>query len=308
LYREALDSESEQIVQEALDKIMASRSRTTIVIAHRLSTVRNASRIAVVLDGKVKEIGTYDELVAKPKGHFHRLQAYQNLEGPADDELEPVAAKKKGKSSLKKKAQELKDKKRKEQEQKQKEEEEIEAIDEEKEKQFGARARQIAQKDLRFFVIGGIGAVFAGLMFPAWGFIFAYTIELLYTPVAPCPDDVDCQEDWDATADDMKELAAKLGIASAAVVVTTLAGYVWLYYGFGTATERMNKRVRDACFNSLVRQEVAFFDVQPVGSLTAELQDDAALIHSFSGQPIRSLIISLASVLVGLVIGFVYMW
>ena len=170
------------------------------------------------------------------------------------------------------------------------------------------KTRQLAQKDIKFFVIGGIGAILAGLMFPAWGFIFAYTIELLYTPVLPCTEDTGCQDDWDSTADDMKELAAKLGIASAAIVVSTLVGYMWLYFGFGTATERLNKRVRDDCFNSLVRQEVAFFDVHPVGTLTARLQEDAAMVHAFSGQPIRALIISLSSVLVGLIIGFVYMW
>ena len=302
----ALDSESERIVQEALDRIMASKSRTTIVIAHRLSTVRNANRIAVVLDGKVREIGTYDDLMAKPKGHFRLLQAYQNLEGPPDDKDGPIKSKKKEKS--KKKIEKIKEKKEKEKEEKKHEEDELEAIGKDKEKQFGARARKLAQKDLKFFIIGGVGAILAGLMFPAWGFIFAYTIELLYTPVYPCPPDTDCQDDWDSTAEDMKKLAGKLGVASAAVVVTTLAGYVWLYYGFGTATERMNKRVRDGLFNSLVRQEVAFFDMQPVGTLSAKLQDDAALIHSFSGQPIRALIISLASVLVGLIVGFIYMW
>lgn len=53
----ALDSESERIVQDALDNIMINR--TTIVIAHRLSTVRNASAIAVVYQGKVVEKGIY---------------------------------------------------------------------------------------------------------------------------------------------------------------------------------------------------------------------------------------------------------
>ncbi|ELP88980.1 P-glycoprotein, partial [Entamoeba invadens IP1] len=58
----ALDTASEEIVQDALDK--ASVGRTTIVIAHRLSTVRNASKIIVVKDGKVAEQGTHDELIA----------------------------------------------------------------------------------------------------------------------------------------------------------------------------------------------------------------------------------------------------
>jgi len=59
----ALDAESERIVQDALNKLMVGR--TSIVIAHRLTTIRNADSIAVVQSGVVLEQGTHDELMAK---------------------------------------------------------------------------------------------------------------------------------------------------------------------------------------------------------------------------------------------------
>ncbi|ETP30239.1 hypothetical protein F442_20703, partial [Phytophthora nicotianae P10297] len=59
----ALDSESEKVVQEALDKVMALKRRTTIVIAHRLSTIRRADKICVVSGGKIAEQGTHQELL-----------------------------------------------------------------------------------------------------------------------------------------------------------------------------------------------------------------------------------------------------
>ena len=63
----ALDSQSEKIVQEALDRIMVGR--TSIVIAHRLTTIQNADSIAVIQDGKVIEQGTHSYLMNKGEGH-----------------------------------------------------------------------------------------------------------------------------------------------------------------------------------------------------------------------------------------------
>jgi ABC-type multidrug transport system fused ATPase/permease subunit len=58
----ALDSESERLVNEALERLM--KGRTALVIAHRLSTVRDADKILVVQNGQIVEIGTHDELMA----------------------------------------------------------------------------------------------------------------------------------------------------------------------------------------------------------------------------------------------------
>ncbi|HEX3133702.1 MAG TPA: ABC transporter ATP-binding protein [Planctomycetota bacterium] len=70
----ALDPESERLVQQALDVLMQGRS--SLIIAHRLSTVRNADCIAVLDEGRVVETGTYTELMAK-QGAFYRLASGQ---------------------------------------------------------------------------------------------------------------------------------------------------------------------------------------------------------------------------------------
>ena len=70
----ALDSVSEREIQNALENLQ--RGRTTFVVAHRLSTIRNADKIAVVGDGICKEYGTYEELMEK-KGEFYELRKLQ---------------------------------------------------------------------------------------------------------------------------------------------------------------------------------------------------------------------------------------
>ncbi|KAG2713036.1 hypothetical protein I3760_04G155400 [Carya illinoinensis] len=73
----ALDVQSEQVVQEALDRIMVGR--TTIVVAHRLNTIKKLDSITVVADGKVLEQGTYAQLKSK-RGAFFSLASLQNLD------------------------------------------------------------------------------------------------------------------------------------------------------------------------------------------------------------------------------------
>jgi ATP-binding cassette subfamily B (MDR/TAP) protein 1 len=152
LLHSALDNDSEAVVQEALDKLMQSRDHTCILIAHRLTTVRNADRIAFIADGQVKEFGSHDELMEKPKGRYKRLVESQKRQTTV--------------ASLGIKTDKKKD---------DDEEEEVEndwekAIEVEEEKAFSLqRARKMASPDSFYLIFGSFGALMAGSVFPMWG-------------------------------------------------------------------------------------------------------------------------------------------
>ena len=144
--------------------------------------------------------------------------------------------------------------------------------------------------------------------------MFALLIDLLFTNVKPCPsievlkNYTTCQSYWNHEADRMKTASYQLAGYWAVIVVGCFIGYGLVFLGFGTASEGLNKRIRDLAFTSLCRQEVAYFDKHAVGSITSQLQDDAAKIHAFSGQPIRIFLINLSSVIAGIIISFTQMW
>src|SRR5438552_4521488 len=70
----SVDTDTEKQIQDAVSRL--TKGRTTFAIAHRLSTLRNATRLVVLKDGKVAEVGTHEELIEK-KGEFHRLVEMQ---------------------------------------------------------------------------------------------------------------------------------------------------------------------------------------------------------------------------------------
>ena len=82
-----IDTQSEVLIQKALDELL--RDRTAIVIAHRLSTVRNADRIIVVDKGRVVEQGTHEQLIAR-NGHYARLSAFSLIVDALDLPEQPI--------------------------------------------------------------------------------------------------------------------------------------------------------------------------------------------------------------------------
>ncbi|MBF6600476.1 MAG: ABC transporter ATP-binding protein [Dehalococcoidia bacterium] len=85
----SIDSETEALIQESLERLTARR--TSIIIAHRLATIRDADRIIVLHHGEIVETGTHDELLAR-RGRYFRLWLLQQRDTPAETSVPPAAA------------------------------------------------------------------------------------------------------------------------------------------------------------------------------------------------------------------------
>lgn len=85
----SLDSVSESLIQDALDSLM--QDRTTLIVAHRLSTLRAVDRILVFDNGEIVESGPHDALMAIPNGRYKQLYETQQLKGFAETDLEAAA-------------------------------------------------------------------------------------------------------------------------------------------------------------------------------------------------------------------------
>lgn len=142
--------------------------------------------------------------------------------------------------------------------------------------------------------------------------ILLETIDMLFRPVLRCDDETPppdefatCEAYWDATKEQMQDRSFEVAGYWAIVLFGCIFGNMLIFWGFGHASERLSKRVRDSAFSSLVRQEVSFFDKRSVGKITSGLQDDAARMQTFTGDPIRSFLIAMSSLITGLVLSFV---
>lgn len=94
----------------------------------------------------------------------------------------------------------------------------------------------------------------------------------------------DCDTYYDSVADDMRQMSFYLTYGFIGLAVASLVGMSITFWGFGSAAEKMNKRVRDAAFSSMIRQEIAWHDLRSPGELSSQLADDTALLRAFAGK------------------------
>ncbi|KAE8791089.1 ABC transporter B family member 4 [Hordeum vulgare] len=304
----ALDVDSERIVQEALDRIMVDR--TTLVVAHRLTTVRNVDCISVIQQGKIVEQGSHDELVLNLDGAYSQLILLQenHVEQKIDHRLPTprsstnMSMKRSISASLGNDS-ELSftlptglpsgidlpgeyDTHAKNQKQKNDE-------GEAPKKDPMVRLAILNKPEVPILLLGSLAAAVHGVIFPMFGLVISCAIKSLYEPPDKLRSDTSF---WGM-------MCFVMGIIS---VISIPAEFLL----FGIAGGKLIERIRSLSFRSIVHQDVAWFDDprNSSGALGVRLSIDALNVRRLVGDNL-SLIIQLSSTLVtGVAIAMIADW
>ncbi|KAG8177033.1 hypothetical protein JTE90_024080 [Oedothorax gibbosus] len=277
----ALDTESEAVVQAALDE--ASQGRTTVTVAHRLSTIRTADRIVFLSQGNVKEVGTHDELMEKEGIYFNLVKTQtkspeEKTNKELDDNFVPELGLKMStlsKTSVGSQTRLLGSVNS--QSYMSAAEDEFKENDgelDENASQSRARLWKLSLSEWPYVLSGGIAAVLMGLLFMVHPVLLGSVLGVL--------------------SGDPKELKKETYVYCLTFVVVSVVSALFVFlqaFMFTVAGENITSMLRKMIFSNLIAQDIEFFDHprNSVGCLCTRLTYDAASVQGATGYMISTL-------------------
>ncbi|XLU35400.1 hypothetical protein S245_071466 [Arachis hypogaea] len=303
----ALDSESERVVQEALDK--AAVGRTTVIIAHRLSTVQNADLIAVVQNGKVVEIAPHQTLIQNDAGIYAslvHLQASKNNNEQDDTVVLPppthpssisnsdihntssrrlsLVSRSSSANSVARVASCAGD------------DDDVEKIVEDNNFAVPSFRRLLALNlpEWKQACLGCMSAVLFGAVQPIYAFSMGSMISVYFL--------TDHDEIKRKT---MIYALCFLGLAVFSLIVNVLQHYNFAYMG-----EYLTKRVRERMLSKILTFEVGWFDQDEnsTGAVCSRLAKEANVVRSLVGDRMALVVQTISAVLIACTMGLIIAW
>ncbi|KAK6144064.1 hypothetical protein DH2020_020884 [Rehmannia glutinosa] len=290
----ALDAESERIVQEALDRVMINR--TTLIVAHRLSTVKNADAIAVIHQGKIVEKGSHSELIRNPEGAYsHLIQLQESTQNSGYDKSEAeIKAEDSGRlssqhvsflRSISIESSETGNSSH--------EEPKTTASTKSGRKVSLYRLAYLNKPEIPELIFGSLAAIVNGSILPLHGLLFSSVIKTFYEPAHKLRVD---SKFW---------ACMFVVLALASLLATPLRTYF-----FAVAGCKLIRRLRLMCFEKVVHMEISWFDriENSSGSVGSRLSTDVKSVRNLVGESLALLVQNVATAVVGLAIGFGASW
>ncbi|CAI9758648.1 unnamed protein product [Fraxinus pennsylvanica] len=298
----ALDAGSESIVQEALDRLMVGR--TTIVVAHRLSTIRNVDSIAVIQQGQVVETGTHEELIVKA-GAYASLIRFQEMVGNRDFS-NPSAHRTRSSRlshSLSTKSLSLRSGSLRNLSYSYSTgaDGHIEMVSNTEADRknpaphgYFCQLLKLNAPEWPYSVMGAIGSVLSGFIGPTFAIVMSNMIEVFYytNPAA-------------MVRKTKEYVFIYIGAGLYAVVA-----YLIQHYFFSIMGENLTTRVRRMMLAAILRNEVGWFDEEENNSslLAARLSTDAADVKSAIAERISVILQNMTSLLTSFIVAFIVEW
>ncbi|KAL5577101.1 hypothetical protein UlMin_018800 [Ulmus minor] len=317
----ALDSESERIVQEALERVMVNR--TTVIVAHRLTTIKNADTIAVVHQGKIVEKGSHNNLISNPEGAYSQLVRLQEGKNEIEeskatdmarnrksfDRDEGIGRSESQRLSMRRSISRGSSSSRRSYtfsfglpgpigiygvEEKGENSIRNEMISpEERQKISLKRLAYMNKPELPVLLFGSVAAVIQGVLYPIFSVVLSNSINMFY-------------ENHHKLRKDARLWALMfVGMGFIFFVASPVQNFL-----FGVAGGKLVQRIRSSTFEKVVHQEISWFDdpANSSGAVGARLSSDASTMKGLVGDALALMVQNLATIVAGLVIAFTANW
>ncbi|CAI0388539.1 unnamed protein product [Linum tenue] len=276
----ALDAGSESIVQEALDRLMVGR--TTVVVAHRLSTIRNVDTIAVIQQGLVVEAGTHEELIAKAGAYatlirFQEMVRNRDFANPSTRRTRSTRLS----HSLSTKSLSLRSGS-------------LRNLSYSYSTGYFFRLLNLNAPEWPYSVMGAVGSVLSGFIGPTFAIVMSNMIEVFYY----------------TNPQSMERKTKEYVFIYIGAGLYAVVAYLIQHYFFSIMGENLTTRVRRMMLAAILRNEVGWFDEEEHNSslVAAKLATDAADVKSAIAERISVILQNMTSLLTSFIVAFIIEW
>ncbi|KAK9164528.1 hypothetical protein Syun_005430 [Stephania yunnanensis] len=290
----ALDAESEHVVQKALVNVM--ENRTTIIVAHRLSTIRDADTIIVLKNGQVVQRGSHLELMSNGEdGEYAalvRLQGSSYVKNLSNQENPNELAQTIISSEIHKRK--IEDHKSKSAKAKGIRIHKQPAQSSSKSSPLIWKLIKLNKPEWPFALLGSIGAVLSGVQSPLFALGITYVLDAYYS------------FDNSKSKHEVEVIALSfLGLAA-----LTIPTYMLQHYFYTLMGERLTTRVRLMMFSAILQNEIGWFDLDEnsTGSLISKLAAGATVVRTSLAERLSTIMQNMSLTLTAFIISFVFCW